>query len=440
MWSSPNICRTPVQRALIVCMAVMAAAVHWAAPATAADTNFRAFLDGLWPDASKPPYSISRPTFDRALAGLAPDYALPDLEIPGRPKPASSGQAEFIRPPQAYLDEKQLGSLAQQGRALAVQQAGALKRIEAEIGVAGPIVLAIWGRETAYGTYKLPHNALTVLATQAYVGRRKDTFRSELLYALKLVEDKIVEPQAMRASWAGAMGLTQFMPSEFYSSLKGLNGGRPDLFHSAPDALASAANQLALKGWVRGLPWGFEVDIPQGADCALEGPLQARPLAQWTKMGFKRSDGGAFTGLPPETELYLMSPGGAFGPAFLVSENYKVIRRYNTSDLYATFVGTLADRIAGGPGFKRAWRDIKQLTEREVAEIQQRLKERGAAIEKLDGKTGSNTRAEIGAYQRRVGVAVDCWPTASLLQTLRSAAGTPDQSKVKATATPTQKQ
>jgi lytic murein transglycosylase len=437
MWHSHATGRTSIYRALALCLALLAP-LSWGAPASAADPGFRTFLESLWPDASRPPYSITRPTFDRALAGLAPDYALPDLEIPGRPKPSSSGQAEFIRPPQSYLDNKQLASLAQQGRGLATQHAGVLKRIEAEIGVAGPIVLAIWGRETAYGTYKLPHNALTVLATQAYVGRRKDTFRTELLYALKMVEDKIVEPQGMRASWAGAMGLTQFMPSEFYTSLKGLNGGRPDLFHSAPDALASAANQLAQKGWVRGLPWGYEVDIPAGADCALEGPLQARPLAQWTKLGFKRSDGGTFVGLTPETELYLMSPGGAFGPAFLVSENYKVIRRYNTSDLYATFVGTLADRIAGAPGFKRPWRDIKQLTEREVAEIQQRLKERGAPIEKLDGKTGSNTRAEIGAYQRRAGLPVECWPTASLLQTLRSAVPGTERSKVKTTATPTQ--
>jgi lytic murein transglycosylase len=435
MWHSLALCCHVLGRVVAGWLTYLLMAAGCAAPA-AADPAFRTFLESLWPDASRPPYAVSRATFDRALKGLAPDYALPDLEIPGRPKPASSGQAEFIRPPQAYLDAKQLSNLAQQGRALAVQQAGPLKRIEAEIGVAAPIVLAIWGRETAYGTYKLPHNALTVLATQAYVGRRKDTFRTELLYALKMVEDKIVEPQAMRASWAGAMGLTQFMPSEFYTSLKGLNGGRPDLFHSAPDALASAANQLALKGWVRGLPWGFEVDVPAGADCALEGPMQARSVSQWTKLGFKRSDGGALTAIAAETELYLMSPGGAFGPAFLVSENYKVIRRYNTSDLYATFVGTLADRIAGGSGFTRPWRDIKQLTEREVAEIQQRLKERGAAIEKLDGKTGSNTRAEIGAYQRKAGMPVDCWPTAGLLQALRSPTNGPDRSKVKSTASP----
>jgi Transglycosylase SLT domain/Putative peptidoglycan binding domain len=212
------------------------------------------------------------------------------------------------------------------------------------------------------------------------------------------------------------------MPSEFYSSLKGLDGGRPDLFHSVPDALASAANQLKQKGWVAGLPWGFEVNIPATGDCAFEGPLQSRPVAKWAELGFKRADGRAFTKSELAAEAYLMSPGGAYGPSFLVTENYKVIRRYNTSDLYATFVGTVADRIAGGGDFKRPWGNIAQLTEQDVAVIQQLLKDRGSPMDKLDGKIGSNTRAEIGMYQRRAGLKVDCWPTAALLQSMKSPA------------------
>ncbi len=383
---------------------------------------FDAFIQQLWPEAAQPPYAISWATFERATRGLTPDFTLPDLEIPGQPPRAPSRQAEFVRPPQDYLNRNQLDTLAQQGRALAIKHAAALKRIEAEIGVEGPVVLAIWGRETDYGNYKLPHNALRVLATQAYVGRRKPEFRRELLFALKLVEDRIVEPQEMRASWAGAMGMTQFMPSEFYSSLKGLDGGRPDLFNSVPDALASAANQLKQKGWVTGLPWGFEISIPTTADCALEGPLQSRPIAKWVEQGFGRADGRGFTKSELAADAYLMSPGGAYGPSFLVTENYKVIRRYNTSDLYATFVGTVADRIAGGGDFKRLWGNIAQLTEKDVAAIQQVLKDRGSPIDKLDGKIGSNTRAEIGAYQRRAGMKVDCWPTAALLQSMKSPA------------------
>ena len=401
---------------------VLAALLLAAIPGNAATPDFHAFLEGLWPEASQQPYAISRATFDRALTHLQPDYKLPDLEIPGRGPQRPSGQAEFTRPPQDYLNSRQLAGLAQPGRALAVQHRAALTRIENEIGVEGAVVLAIWGRETAFGTYQLPHNALQVLATQAYVGRRKIEFRRELLYALKMVEDHIVEPHAMRASWAGAMGMTQFMPSEFYTSLKGLDGGRPDLFHSVPDALASAANQLQQKGWIKGLPWGWEVTIPAGSDCALEGPLQAQTVAQWAARGFQRSDGRPFSKADLAAPAYLMSPGGAYGPSFLVTENYKVIRRYNTSDLYATFVGNLADRINGGGDFKHPWSAIRQLTEHDVAGIQQLLRDRGANIEKLDGKTGSNTRAEIGAFQRNAGLKVDCWPTAALLETLRKPA------------------
>ncbi len=383
-----------------------------------ADAGFDRFIAGLWDEASRPPYAISRAVFERATRGLQPDFSLPDLEIPGRP-PSRASQAEFVRPPQDYINAKQLAGLAQQGRALAQTHAAALKRIEREIGVEGPVVLAIWGRETAFGTYKLPHNALRVLATQAYVGRRKDMFRTEFLYALRMVEDKLGTPETMRSSWAGAMGLTQFMPSEFYTSLKGLGGGRPDLFNSPPDALASAAYQLKQKGWVTGLPWGHEVTVPAGQDCALEGPQQERKIADWVKLGFARADGRPFSAVELGAVAYLMSPGGAYGPAFLVSENYKVIRRYNTSDLYATFVGNLADRIAGGGDFRRAWSDIVQLRETEVREIQAQLKAQGFDVDKLDGKTGSNTRSIIGAYQRRAGLKVDCWPTAALLKDLK---------------------
>lgn len=389
-----------------------------------ANEGFSAWLAGIRDEAAKPPYNVSRATFDAAFKGVEPDYKLPDLVVPGRPPPASSGQAEFIKPPQAYLDRSYLQKLAAEGRSLAARHAAALDRIEAEIGVDRQVVLAIWGRETAYGSHKLPHYAIRVLATQAYVGRRKDLFRTELLFALKMLEDRIVTIDAMRSSWAGAMGLTQFMPSEFYQSARSLSSGRPDLFNSVPDALASAAEQLRQKGWIKGLPWGFEVVVPPKADCGLEGPTQARKLSEWAAMGFTRTRGRRFPAEFSDTEAYLMSPGGAHGPAFLVTENYKVIRRYNMSDLYATFVGHLADRIAGGGDFDTPWRDIVQIAENDVAQIQRHLQARGLAIDKIDGKVGSNTRMLIGTYQRQNRLNVDCWPSSGLLQHLSAARST----------------
>lgn len=383
----------------------------------AAGTNFQAFLEALWPEAKA--RGISRTTFDRAFQGVEPDLGLPDLVLPGKPDTSSRGQAEFTRPPQDYLARTLLANLATQGRRLQTRHSATLAEVERKVGVDGVAVLAIWGRETAYGGHKLSHYAIRVLATQAFTGRRHELFRTELLHALKLIEDGIVTPADMRSSWAGAMGLTQFMPSEFYASGYDLDGdGKVDLFNSVPDALGSAAKQLKQKGWILGLPWGFEVKPGAQVDCANDGPANERPIAEWVRRGVVRSDGRPFADAHLDRMAYLMSPAGAFGPQFLVTENFKVLRAYNTSDLYALFVGHLADRIAGGGDFRSPWAQITQLRTDGIRTIQQALKGQGFAIDKIDGKIGSNTRWQIGLFQRKAGLAVDCWPTEALLKSV----------------------
>ena len=205
---------------------------------------------------------VSRATFDMAFRGVEPDLSIPDLVLPGQAKEVK-GQAEFTRTPAEYLNVSHLTRLAEQGRALLKQHAAELAKIEQAIGVQRHVVLAIWGRETAFGAHRSPHYAVQVLATQAWLGRRKDMFRNELLHALKMLEDKVRTRETMNASWAGAMGLTQFMPSEFYTLAYDLDGdGRKDIWGSVGDALASAANQLKAKGWVPGQTWGYEVRLP----------------------------------------------------------------------------------------------------------------------------------------------------------------------------------
>jgi lytic murein transglycosylase len=381
--------------------------------------GFRAFLQTLWPEAQK--LGVTRAVFDAAFKDLAPDLTLPDLILPGREKAQPKGQAEFTRPPQDYLNKTQLERLSQQGRSLALRHADSLKRIETEIGVDGTAVLAIWGRETAFGTYKLQHDAIRVLATQAYFGRRKDMFRAELLAALRLLQDGIPRT-TMKASWAGAMGLTQFMPTEFSNHGYDLDrDGRIDLFTSVPDALASAAKQLKNKGWVLGLPWGFEVQRPDKADCALEGPGNGRKIADWVRLGYAPVKGRTFAPEQMAVEAYLMQPAGVYGPVFLVTENFKVIRRYNTSDLYALFVGNLTDRIAGLGDFHTPWAEPKMLATRDIEEIQRLLLKSGQPVEKIDGKIGSGTRQQIGAYQNAAKLTADCWPTEALLKQMRAA-------------------
>ena len=203
------------------------------------------FLETVWPAAQQ--LGVSRATFDAATRGLEPDLTLQDLAIPGRPEQPTSGQAEFVLTPSQYLKESSFDRLAAEGRKLAIQHRDTLARIEREFGVPGNIVLAIWARETDYGRTKLPYDAIRVLATQAYTGKRKDFFRNEFLHALKMLQDGVPRAQ-LRSSWGGAMGMTQFLPSEFYKYAVDFDGdGRADIWNSVPDALASAAKQLAGK-------------------------------------------------------------------------------------------------------------------------------------------------------------------------------------------------
>lgn len=407
--------RCDVRNSLSGWVVLIAAVFAYATPVRA-DAGFNAFLKELRPDAAAA--SITDATFDTAFQGMEPDLTIPDLDLPGRDKTGSAGQAEFTKPPSEYLDKAYMGRLSVSGKQLEAKHRAALQAIEKESGVDRYSLLAIWGRETSYGNYTLPKDAVRVLATLAYIGRRKELFRKELIAALGMLQSGVARAD-MKSSWAGAVGLTQFMPSEYAPYARDADGdGKKDIFRSVPDALGSAGAQLAGKGWVRGLPWGFEVRIPANADCSLEGPLQAKPLSEWIALGFTRAGGKAWPENLSTRPMYMMSPAGGNGPAFLVTDNFKVFRQYNTSDLYALFVGHLADRIAGGGDFEASWGTATQRT-KTIEDIQIRMKALGYTVDKIDGKIGSNSRMNIGKYQRANGLKVDCWPTDAVLAHMR---------------------
>ena len=392
---------------------VLAAVMSVLAAPAWAESEFTAFLSGLWPEARDA--GVPRPVFDSAIFGLAPDLSLPDLVLPGRGAAPERGQAEFTQPAQAYVNPAALASLAGEGRALLAKHKGTLERIEREIGVDRYALLAIWGRETAFGTERTPHDAIRVLATEAYLGKRKEMFRAELIAAFRMLAAGVPRSD-MKSSWAGAVGLTQFMPTEYFKHGVDFDGdGRIDLAHSVADALASAALQLKDKGWVLGQPWGYEVMVPATSSCALEGPPGTRKLSEWMALGFKRLSGKLFRPADLNSDAYLMMPAGAHGPAFLALENFQVLRRYNTSDLYALYVGNLADRIAGGGNFETPWAAVAQPATKLVTDLQTRLKVLGYPMDKIDGKIGSNTRRQIGIFESEHGLKADCWPTAAVL-------------------------
>jgi lytic murein transglycosylase len=391
-------------------------------PAARADVAFQNFLQSLWPEAQK--LGVSRATFEAATRGLEPDLSLPDLVVPGRPERPPPPQPEFVQTPASYVRETTIVRLATQGRKLAQAHQATLRAIEDRFGVSASVILAIWGRETAYGGHKPRHNAVQALATQAYLGRRKDQFLKEFLLALKILQEGHVKPADMRASWAGAMGHTQFLPSDFYRYAVDFDGdGRRDIWGSVPDALASAASQLIGKGWQRGQRWAYEVRIPKGIDCTIAQPGYTLTIGEWLKRGFVPAYGRRFSENELKEQASLLLPEGTYGPAFLTPKNYFVIKDYNFSDLYVLFVGHLSDRISNARPFETPWSKNSQLRSEEVEAMQRLLAERGLYSDKIDGKAGMLTRAAVGAYQKANGLKLDCWPTAAVLAHMQGRGG-----------------
>jgi lytic murein transglycosylase len=404
------------QYLMVVLGAWLAAFVPTAAGA--ADPAFEKWVADLWPQAQS--LGVSRATFDAATRGLEPDLTLPDLELPGREGAPPRGQAEFVQTPADYIKEANIANLAAQGKKLAAQHARTLAAIEEKYGVPGNVLLAIWGRETAFGGYKLPKNAITVLATQGYYGRRKDMFRQELLYALQMLEDQHIKLADMRSSWGGAMGLTQFLPSEFYKYAVDFDGdGKKDIWTSVPDALASAAQQLVGKGWQRGTRWAYEVRAPQGVDCTIGVPEVTRPVGEWLKQGFVPAYGRKPATAELNEPASLLLPEGTYGPAFLALKNYYVIKEYNFSDLYVLFVGHLSERISDPRPFETPWSKNTQLRTAQVETMQRTLTKLGLYKDKIDGKAGMLTRSALGTYQKTNGLKVDCWPTSAVLDDMQ---------------------
>jgi lytic murein transglycosylase len=314
--------------------------------------------------------------------------------------------------------------LAAQGRKLADENRGTLAEIEKKFGVPGSVVLAIWGRETDFGRAKDSKSAIRVLATQAYLGRRKDQFRQEFLLAIKMLDEGDIKLADMKSSWAGAMGLTQFMPSDYFRSAVDFDGdGRRNIWTSTPDALASAAKQLVDKGWQRGEPWAIEVRAPRNTDCTVGVPENTKPISEWLRLGYTPAYGRKLHPEELEIPASLLQPAGLYGPSFLTPKNYFVIKEYNFSDLYVLFVGHLSDRIAGKPSFETPWATLVQMPTAQVENMQRRLTKVGLYSDKIDGKAGMKTRAALGAYQKANGLTVDCWPTSAVLDHMQSTAG-----------------
>ncbi len=354
------------------------------APQTSADQSaFHAFLATLWPQASA--RGVSRSTFDAAFAGVTEDPSAPS---------AIGKQPEFDRPLSAYFNEAVSATRIAHGRALAVQWRSELGDIERQFGVPREILLAAWGMESDFGHVRGDKDLIRSLATLAFRRSDRDLFVEELLNALVILQKGAVPRQRLKGSWAGAMGDPQFLPSAYLKYAVSYGGsGFADIWDRPADTLASIGNFLKASGWNRALPWGLEVVLPASfAFTTLHADFR-----DFAAAGVKAADG---VGLPGAGKATLFLPAGAGGPAFLLSENYWVLKAYNNSDSYALSLACLGDRIAGRPSLHVLWPRAEKLWSRsEKAEIQKLLTRLALYDGTIDGKFGQASRDAIHAFQ-----------------------------------------
>ncbi len=366
--------------------------------------GFDGFLRTLWPMAQA--RGISRQTFDLAFQGVTPDPSIVAL---------TRKQSEFTAPIWSYLNSAVGGGRISRGREMLEAHAGVLAQAESRYGVPKEIILGIWGMETNYGSFKGDKDVIRSLATLANIRYRGDFFRDELLTALELIEKGHVERSELRGSWAGAMGHTQFMPSSYMKYAVDHTGdGHADIWTSTSDAIASTANYLKGYGWTPGLPWGIEVVVPDGFD----HNLYRASFSSFRSAGVRRADGGS---LPSSGEARLFYPAGHTGPALLLTANFDVIKKYNSSDAYALAVGHLGDRIVGRPALQGDWpMKAPRLDKAGITDVQLRLKGLGLYNHDADGRIGTGTREAVRQYQLRVGLLADGYPTPALLTRMKA--------------------
>ena len=325
-------------------------------------------------------HGISRATFDRAFRNVT----APDPEVLEK----ANFQPEFKAETWEYFDNRIHDRSIMTGREMAQQWKPWLDKIEQKFGVDRYVLLAIWSLESNYGEVlkddRVMRNVVRSLATLAYADSRRRKFaHSQLIAALKILQRGDIDESHLTGSWAGAMGHTQFIPTSYQAYAVDMDGdGRRDIWNSVPDALASSASLLSRNGWQRGNKWGREVNPSDGGD--------------------------------------LMRPDGSKGPAFRLSKNFYVLKRYNNADRYALAVGLLADRIAGGGDLQRDWnRPFARLSFAEKQELQRLLKVKGFYDGEIDGRTGPQSRAAIKAWQAKAGMEVNGYPSQDVLTRLK---------------------
>ncbi len=353
----------------------------------------------------------SRARLQETFAGLSADPRVIALD---------NRQPELSKPVSAYIQDAVTDTRIQEGRAHRNDAAPWLDPVAAQYGVPADILVSIWSVESSFGRIQGSMDVVRSLATLAAEGRRKAFAEDQLFSALRILYTDQATRGQLKGSWAGAMGQTQFTPSDYLSfAVDGDHDGRRDIWSSAPDALASAANFLQHKAaWRRSEAWTREIVLPQGFDYSLsEGVKQT--TAAWSALGVHPADGRPWRDADAEEAAQLLLPAGWTGPALLAFPNHFAIRTYNNSMSYALAVGFLAERISGAPPPMRAWPQEQSISRADRIAAQEALQHLGYDVGDVDGVLGLKTRQAARRWQATRGLPADGYLTYALIQRLK---------------------
>lgn len=330
------------------------------------------------------------------------------------------GQRVFAQSFIEFSNRMVPGGRISQGQAQLKKNAATFARAEKEYGVPGAVIAAFWGLESDFGANQGKDNSIRSIVTLAYDCRRADMFREHLFSGLKLLDRGDLTVSEMVGSWAGELGQTQMMPSEYFKYAVDYDGdGHRNLLRSPADVIGSTANYIKALGWKRGEPWLQEIRVPQNLAWQETGLDVKHPRSQWAKWGVTYTDGRP---LPNDgLQASIVLPMGRRGPAFMTYDNFQVYLTWNNSLVYSLTAAYYATRINGAAAMQKGASDIAPVTMEMTRELQQILTRMGYDVGGADGKLGLATRQAVKAAQIKLGMAADSYPTPELLQRLRGA-------------------
>ncbi len=357
---------------------------------------------------------IQPQVIDIAFAGLTLDESIITSD---------EKQPEFERQIWEYLNGAASNYRIQKGNEKLAQNESLFDAIEKRYGVSRHTITAIWGLESSFGAVMGDKGIFRSLATLAYRGRRTAFGREQLFAALTILNEGYASKDQMVGSWAGGMGMTQFIPSTYLGYAVDYDkDGKKNLWKNLGDAFASTANYLSESGWREGETWGREVVLPSDFDYSLADKTIVKSVSQWRALGISAVQG---TNLEADNNRIasLLIPAGYTGPAFLIYPNFQAILRYNNSTAYALAIGHLSDRLSGGNAIQGVWPvNEKGLSRDQRMELQDLLTYLGYDPGIVDGIIGANTRRAVRLYQEDNNQPADGFVTQSLLEQMRTSA------------------